>query len=163
MTVPTGNTTQPSLKTVVDSCALHVRSALQQYAKATSNSSLRGRDVARGRIEGYLAACRNSGTLLQDHCQRLLDEIKTTDGYRLIGACFSKPKPAITEGERSLWRWQKKLYGGFERSLWDAIITADSTNLAAIEKGFPEHVAAYRSYANEAGYWYDLCKRVDAQ
>ena len=155
--------TQESLKTIVDSCPGHVRAALQQYVKTTTNSSLRGRDVARGRIEGYLVACRNTGSLLQNHAQRLLDEIKTPDGYRIIAACFPEAKPIVTDGERSLWRWQYKVTGGFERSLWDAIITADSTNLAAIEKGFPEHVAAYRSYANEAGYWYDLCKRVDAQ
>lgn len=162
MTVPTGNTTQPSLKEIVDSCPGHVRAALQQYVKATTNSSLRARDVARGRIEGYLVACRNTGNLLQDHGLRLLDEIKTPDGYRIIGACFPNPKPIVTDGERSLWRWQYKLCGGFERSLWDAILAADSTNLGAIEKGFPEHVEAYRRYGNEAGYWDNLCERINA-
>lgn len=150
-------TTQPSLKEIVDGCVPHVREALRIYAFDCNDR----RNVTRARIEGYLLAARNSGTLMQDHCQRLLDEIKTTDGYRIIAACFAKPVEPITEGERSLYRWQYKITGGFEKSLWSAILAADSTNLAAIEKGFPEHVAAYHRFGYEAGYWDALVKRIN--
>lgn len=155
--------TQESLKTIVDSCPGHVRAALQNYAFESNHETPLVRSVTRARIEGYLIACRNSGSLLQDHGRRLLDEIKTPDGYRIIAACFTKPEPEITEGERSLYRWQYKIAGGFERSLWDAITAADSTNLAAIAQGFPSHVEAYRRYTSERGYFDELCKRMNEQ
>jgi hypothetical protein len=57
------------------------------------------------------------------------------------------------EGTRSLWKWQYHEGGHFNAALWDAITKADGGNLARLEKGFPEHVAAYRSYISEPGWW----------
>jgi hypothetical protein len=154
--------TTESLKTIVDSCAGHVRDALQAYASLAENDNTPDyRKRLRAHIEGYLLAAKNSGNLLIEHHARLCDEIKTTDGYRLIGACFEPKKPLTTAGERSLYRWQYKLCGGFESALWITIERADSANLAALERAFPEHVAAFRRYANEAGYWDDLCNRIN--
>lgn len=151
-----------SLKTIVAGLVPHVREALRIYTSDSESALQQERIKARARIEGYLLAARNSGNLCVGHCDHLLDLIRDRDGYRIIAACFEPKKPPITEGERSLHRWQYKLCGGFERSLWDAILAADSTNLAAIEKGFPEHIAAYRAYANQTGYWDALCKRIEA-
>ena len=70
-----------------------------------------------------------------------------------------KRAPAVATpnaGERSLYRWQYRSASDFEASLWQCIITADSTNLDALAKGFPEHVTAYLRYASEDGYWNNL-------
>lgn len=74
------------------------------------------------------------------------------------------PDPlAINTGERSLYKWQCGALGGFERALWSAIVAADSTNLAALGAGFPEHVTAYQRYASEHGYWTSLRARIEAE
>ena len=66
-------------------------------------------------------------------------------------------------GEQSLYRWQYRQTSGFEAPLWECISTADSTNLNALAKGFPEHVAAYRRYASEHGYWPNLVAKIEGR
>ena len=77
------------------------------------------------------------------------------------GLCKMSNKTEITEGEKSLFRWQYRQTGGFEGSLWDAIKQADSGNLALLRKAFPEHVQAYQNFANQSGYWAALRDRID--
>lgn len=153
-------TMNESIKTIIAAVLPHVADALETYA-FNANSGVEARKLARAHIEGYLISARNSGSLLDAHCDRLLDEIKTADGHRIIAACFEPAKPPINEGERSLWRWQYWQTGGFEGSLWDAIKQADSTNLAALANAFPEHVAAYWNFAHTSGYWAALRDRID--
>lgn len=140
-----------SIKTIIDSLTPDTKAALEAHARQPRTTY----------TEGYLRGAYANGGILTDHFDRLIELIRDRDGYRIIAACFTKPELEITDGERSLYRWQYKALGGFERSLWDAILAADSTNLDAIAKGFPEHVAAFRRYANEAGYWDALVKRID--
>jgi len=73
------------------------------------------------------------------------------------------PRAGLTEGERSLYRWQYHQTDDFEGCLWDCISRADSTNLANLERGFPEHLEAYRRYARESGYWSDLKYRIESE
>jgi len=71
--------------------------------------------------------------------------------------------PAITEGEQSLYRHHYDSLGGFETALWDALERADSTNLDALAKGFPEHVAALRNFRHQPGYWPNLVAKVEGR
>ena len=148
-----------SLKTLVAGLVPHVADALETYV----NWGVEARKQARANIEGYLLAAHNSGSLLTQDLERLLDEIKTSHGHRTLAACFSPQAklPPINEGERSLWRWQYRQTGGFEGALWDVIKQADSTNLAALANAFPEHVAAYQNFAHTSGYWAALRDRID--
>jgi len=50
--------------------------------------------------------------------------------------------------------------GSFKTALWDAITSADNTNLIKLEKGFPEQVRAYRDYISKDGYWVDVLTRA---
>ena len=68
----------------------------------------------------------------------------------------------VTEGERSLHRWQYRLAGDFERHLWSTIAAADSTNLRALARAFPEHVCAYVAYTRVPGWWDALKGRIEA-
>jgi hypothetical protein len=70
---------------------------------------------------------------------------------------------AINEGERSLYRWQHDTLGGFESALWDALYRADSGNLARLEAGYPEHVAALRRFRHQGGYWDALRARIEGR
>lgn len=69
----------------------------------------------------------------------------------------------LTEGGRSLYRWQYYQAGDFEHHLWGAICTADSGNLEALGRAFPLHVEAYRRYATESGYWTSLKERIESE
>ncbi len=66
-------------------------------------------------------------------------------------------------GERSLYRSHYDSLGGFETALWDALERADSTNLDALAKGFPEHVAALRNFRHQPGYWDALRAKVEGR
>lgn len=160
---PKGTTTmlQDSLRTIVASLVPHVGDALQTSLKefVTAESPLQ-RMMARSYIEGYLRSAYHSGNLLTAHCDRLLDEIKTPDGCRIIAGLF-EPVTTINAGERSLHRWQYKLAGDFERALWGTIGAADPENLAVLANAFPEHVAAYQKYARTPGWWVALKARID--
>lgn len=142
-----------------------IQKELAYYAAAIKNSGagvLRATEL-KARLIGYLHACHIHAAILDADYKTLLDLIRDTDGHRIIAAALP-PKPVpITEGERSLYRWQYKIAGSFERCLWDAITAADSTNLAAIAQGFPSHVEAYRRYTSEHGYFDELCKRMNEQ
>ena len=149
-----------SLKTIVDGCAPYIQDALETYVANADNPVKDVRIRERAYITGYLIAARNSGSLPEAHCDRLLEQIRAADGHRIIAACFIQPAP-LTTGEASLLRRRLGGAGGFENALWDTIERADSTNLDAIAQGFPEHVAAYRRYAHETGYWDALVKRAE--
>jgi hypothetical protein len=69
----------------------------------------------------------------------------------------------ITEGEHSLYRWQHDTLGGFESALWDALQRADKGNLARLEAGYPEHVAALRRFRHTPGYWDALRARIEGR
>ena len=152
------------LKTIIAGLVPHVADALQTYAENSCKPAAGATALlkARARIEGYLIAARNSGNLLDNHCDGLLEEIRNV-GHFKIAACFPAPLEPLNEGERSLYRWQYKVAGGFEKSLWSAIMAADSTNLAALANAFPEHVAAYQNFAHTSGYWDALVKRANKQ
>jgi hypothetical protein len=67
----------------------------------------------------------------------------------------------LNAGEQSLVDWQlRRGLGGFESALWGAICRADTGNLARLEVGFTQHVAAYRKYSHEAGWWRRLKRRL---
>lgn len=71
--------------------------------------------------------------------------------------------PPPNAGERSLHRWQYRQNGGFEHHLWECIMHADSGNLEALARAFPEHVEAYHRYATEPGYWTSLKERIKSE
>ena len=73
------------------------------------------------------------------------------------------PTTTPNAGEQSLYNRNCGIQGGFETALWDALERADSTNLDALAKGFPEHVTAYRRYASEDGYWNNLVAKVEGR
>lgn len=153
-----------NLKTIVAAVLPHVRAELMSYCHDCAVAQTPTFAAkARGRIEGYLLGAYKSGDLLHQHFVRLSKEVAETGGYRIIGACFEapKPQPPITEGERSLYRYKFEATGSFEKSFWSMMMAADSTNLALIAKGFPEHAEAMRRYANESGYWQALVKRIN--
>ena len=83
--------------------------------------------------------------------------------YRWKRAPVVAAPPAITEGERSLYRRHYDSLGGFETALWDALERADSTNLDALAKGFPEHVTALRNYRHLPSYWPNLVAKIEGQ
>lgn len=66
----------------------------------------------------------------------------------------------LTTGEQSLVKWQYNEHGGFYTTLWKAITIADGWNLARLERGFPEHVQAYRRFASEKDYWPDIQRKL---
>lgn len=59
----------------------------------------------------------------------------------------------LNEGEQSLYKWQMRDHGSFFMALWDAISRADGHNLAMLERGYPQHVEAYRKYMSWKGWW----------
>ena len=67
----------------------------------------------------------------------------------------------LTLGEIELIQWQYQGLSTFKTLLWRAISTADSTNLAALGKGYPEQVKAYRAFGGAEGYWQDVLIRAE--
>jgi hypothetical protein len=106
-------------------------------------------------VTGYLVAACEAGALLAEHRTVLVQWIANTEHAAKV--------PPLTEGERSLWRWRNLGAGGFEKSLWSTIMAADGTNLEMLGRAFPQHVAAYRRYAYETGYWTDLQARIEGE
>jgi hypothetical protein len=105
---------------------------------------------------GYLVAASEAGVLLAEHRMVLVQWVANT-------AHAAKQPKITTDGERSLYRWQYRITGGFEKALWDTIAAADGYNLDAIAKGFPTHIEAYRRFAHESGYWDALVKRIGGE
>lgn len=66
----------------------------------------------------------------------------------------------LDDGERSLYDWQFRNHGSFFMALWEAISKADTENLNSLSKAFPKHVAAYKRYIGEDGYWSGILYRV---
>ena len=66
----------------------------------------------------------------------------------------------VTEAELDLYYWVHDQLGSFSTNLFKAISFADTRNLSKIALGFPEEVAAYKRYANEEGYWFELKQRI---
>lgn len=52
----------------------------------------------------------------------------------------------FTNGEKEYVKLQFGMSDGFYAALWEAIAHADDENLARLEKGFPEEVAAFRTF-----------------
>lgn len=147
------------LKSIIAGLMPHVADALQTYVEDTrAGNTIK----ARASIEGYLLAARNSGNLLDEHCEHLLEEIRDV-GHFKIAACFPAPPEPLNEGEQSLYRWQYHITGDFEAALWDAIRQADSSNLGRLRKAFPEHVQAYQNYSHQRGWWAELKERMNKQ
>ena len=73
------------------------------------------------------------------------------------------PTTTPNAGEQSLYNRNCGIQGGFETALWDALERADSTNLDALAKGFPEHVAALRNYRHQLGYWPNLVAKIEGR
>jgi hypothetical protein len=69
----------------------------------------------------------------------------------------------LNYGERELVKWQYKKLSGFGDALWLAIQRADTNNLDALEKGFPDQVIAYRRFSRENGYWEDVMSRISKE
>ena len=66
----------------------------------------------------------------------------------------------LTDGEVELVKWQYRLHGGFNTTLWSAIAQADEGNLARLRRGFPDEVNAYLRFSREGGYWEDVQSRA---
>ena len=54
--------------------------------------------------------------------------------------------PRWTPAEKLVVQWQFGMLGDFETQLFKAIDTADESNQARLERGFPEHVSGYRAW-----------------
>lgn len=63
---------------------------------------------------------------------------------------------SYTAAERAALKWQYNFYGGFYTALFEAIMRADSDNLARLYRGFPDEVTAYKLYAQGSDWWDDL-------
>lgn len=59
----------------------------------------------------------------------------------------------LSQGVRSLVKWQYRMHGGFYTALWDAISRADTYHLDKLSLAFPDEVEAYRKYTSERGWW----------
>jgi len=57
----------------------------------------------------------------------------------------------LTKEEKAVVEWQYGYCGGFYKSLWQAISTADSNHLNRLEMGFPVEVGGYRRFIGERG------------
>jgi hypothetical protein len=64
---------------------------------------------------------------------------------------FLKDDAPWDSGVKSLIKWQFALHGDFRTALWNAIKTADESNLELLARGFPLEVAAFKRWA-----WGDL-------
>jgi len=64
----------------------------------------------------------------------------------------------MNEGERKLCEWQYEMTGSFYTTLFKAMSSADSFNLARLAIGFPEEVNSLQRFRNEEGYWESLQK-----
>lgn len=67
----------------------------------------------------------------------------------------------LNNGEINLIHWQKHGSGSFITKLFEAMRSADDTNLGRLGKGFPEEVEAFNRYRKEGGYWDDLQSRFE--
>lgn len=55
--------------------------------------------------------------------------------------------PDWSDAEKSVIKWQFRLYGHFYTALWDAIKLADENNLIRLEKGFPLEVYGFKLWS----------------
>jgi hypothetical protein len=70
----------------------------------------------------------------------------------------------ITQAEYGLLGWQGlRALGGFDRALWTALERADTNNLNALAKGFPEEVTALNNFRNKIEYWTELRNRFETE
>jgi hypothetical protein len=67
---------------------------------------------------------------------------------------------SLTDGEKSLVKWQGHWAGGFETMLWELICKADEGNLDRLFRAFPSHVAAWNCYSRMDGWWKQLSTRL---
>lgn len=62
----------------------------------------------------------------------------------------------LNKQEKIAYEWQMGMMGGFFKTIMDACSIADSTNIAKLEKGFPDHVAAYQKFSRVSGWWQNI-------
>lgn len=60
---------------------------------------------------------------------------------------------SLSNGEINLIHWQRRVSGSFTTKLFEAMCSADETNLRKLGEGFPEEAKAYKRYRDESGYW----------
>jgi hypothetical protein len=65
----------------------------------------------------------------------------------------------LTESQVIIIKWQYGYFGSFYKKMFEAITLADDTNIARIEKGFPELVKAFNLYKTQFGF-FDECERL---
>jgi hypothetical protein len=68
--------------------------------------------------------------------------------YKKIGE-FLKDDAPWDSGVKSLIKWQFGLHGDFNTALWNAIKTADETNLERLGRGFPLEASAFNRWRME--------------
>jgi len=62
----------------------------------------------------------------------------------------------MTEGEKHLCEFEYGISGSFYTHFFNAIMKADSHNMARLSLAFPEEVQAVNRFRNENGYWEEL-------
>ena len=62
--------------------------------------------------------------------------------------------------EQAVMEWQYGILGGFKSTLWEAITRADSQNLEALGKGFPDEVNGYKKFAHVSGWFESVRHRA---
>jgi hypothetical protein len=136
------------VESALKSNGAHIAEALRMFE---SNPSERNECY----VTGYIAGCEYSNSIGAHHAHVLTQHVAR------VAHNAKQAAHAPNEGERSLYKWQCGALGSFERHIWTAISVADSGNLDALERAFPEHVKAYRRYVWESGYWEQLRARIE--
>ncbi len=67
----------------------------------------------------------------------------------------------LEPGERFIWNWRRCGQTDFYRALIHLMMRADPINMARIQAGFPEEVAAYLQYRDVPGWWPELEARME--
>jgi hypothetical protein len=69
----------------------------------------------------------------------------------------------LTAEELPICKWQYELYGDFYKTLFKAILHADSQNIKRIARGFPAIVSGYLKYTRQTGWWERVSKKWEAR
>jgi hypothetical protein len=67
----------------------------------------------------------------------------------------------LTTAERMLVEWANGVASHSTTALFECMARFDTTNLAKLEKGFPEQVEVWRKYKGGGGWWAALCARLE--
>lgn len=69
----------------------------------------------------------------------------------------------LSKQEVFIVKWQYGFLGDFGQALAKAISLADKTNIERLRLGFPNEVAGYEAYTQQAGWWQRLQEKISME